>query len=50
MSAVAAAYPLIETTEPISIDLITWLANTLARISDHKITWLDDLHPLRWNR
>ena len=27
-----------------------WLADTLARIPDYKITKVDDLLPWRWNR
>jgi len=45
--AAAIAYTLIETVKLNSVDPQTWLAHTLARIPDHKITRVDD--PLPWN-
>jgi hypothetical protein len=33
-----------------SVDPNAWLADTLARIPDYKITKVDDLLPWRWNR
>jgi len=47
--ATAIAYTLIETAKPNAIDPHAWLADTLARIPDHKITKVDDLRPWRWN-
>ena len=32
-----------------AIDPSAWLADTLARIPDYKITKVDDLLPWRWN-
>ena len=43
----AIAYTLIETAKLNGIDPQAWLANTLARIPDHKINRIDDLLP--WN-
>ncbi|EEE35126.1 conserved hypothetical protein [Rhodobacteraceae bacterium KLH11] len=42
-----AAYTLIETAKLNGADPQAWLAETLARILDSKITALDDL--MRWN-
>ena len=47
--AAAIAYILIETAKLNAVDLHAWLADTLARISDYKITKVDDLLPWRWN-
>ncbi|NBE31393.1 hypothetical protein GVY41_19780, partial [Frigidibacter albus] len=33
-----------------AVDPQAWLADTLARIPDYKITKVDDLLPWRWNR
>ena len=43
----AAATTPIETAKPNGVDPQAWLADTLARIPDHKITRIDDLLP--WN-
>ncbi|KGJ13234.1 transposase domain-containing protein, partial [Paracoccus sanguinis] len=32
-----------------AVDPHAWLADTLARIPDYKITKVDDLMPWRWN-
>ena len=48
--AAAIAYTLIETAKLNAIDPHAWLADTLARIPDYKITRVDDLLPWRWNR
>ena len=45
--AAAVAYTLIETAYLNGADPQAWLADTLARIPDHKITRLDELMP--WN-
>ena len=45
--AAAIAYTLIETAKLNRIDPQAWLADTLARIPDHKINRIDDLLP--WN-
>jgi len=45
--AAAIAYTLIETAKPNGVDPHAWLADTLARIQDHKINRIDDLLP--WN-
>ena len=45
--AAAIAYTLIETAKLNGIDPHAWLADTLARIPDHKITRIDELLP--WN-
>jgi hypothetical protein len=45
--AAAIAYTLIETAKLNGVDPQAWLADTLARIPDHKITRMDDLLP--WN-
>ena len=47
--AAAIAYTLIETAKLNGIDPNAWLADTLARIPDYKITKVDDLLPWRWN-
>ena len=47
--AAAIAYTLIETAKLNAIDPHAWLADTLARIPDYKITKVDDLLPWRWN-
>jgi transposase len=43
----AIAYTLIETAKLNGVDPQAWLADTLARISDHKINRIDELLP--WN-
>lgn len=43
--AAAIAYTLIETAKLNGVDPQTWLADTLARISDYKINRVDDLLP-----
>jgi hypothetical protein len=48
--AAAIAYTLIETAKLNAVDPNAWLADTLARIPDYKITKADDLLPWRWNR
>lgn len=48
--AAAIAYTLIETAKLNAVDPHAWLADTLARIPDYKITKVDDLLPWRWNR
>ncbi|WP_300042907.1 transposase, partial [uncultured Paracoccus sp.] len=48
--AAAIAYTLIETAKLNDVDPHAWLADTLARIPDYKITKVDDLLPWRWNR
>jgi len=48
--AAAIAYTLIETAKMNAVDPNAWLADTLARIPDYKITRVDDLLPWRWNR
>jgi len=47
--AAAIAYTLVETAKLNAVDPHAWLADTLARIPDHKITKVDDLLPWRWN-
>ena len=47
--AAAIAYTLIETAKLNAVDPNAWLADTLARIPDDKITRVDDLLPWRWN-
>ena len=42
------AYTLIETAKLNGVDPQAWLADTLARIPDHKINRIDDLLP--WNK
>ena len=46
----AIAYTLIETAKLNAVDPHAWLADTLARIPDYKITKVDDLLPWHWNR
>ena len=46
--AAAIAYTLIETAKLNAIDPNVWLADTLARIPDYKITKVDDLLPWKW--
>lgn len=48
--AAAIAYTLIETAKLNEVDPHAWLADTVARIPDYKITKVDDLLPSRWNR
>ena len=48
--AAAIAYTLIETAKLNGVDPHAWLADTLARIPDYKITKIDDLLPWRWTR
>ena len=48
--AAAIAYTLIETAKLNAVDPQAWLADTLARIPDDKITKVDDLLPWRCNR
>jgi hypothetical protein len=45
----AIAYTLIETAKLNAVDPHAWLADTLARIPDYKITKVDDLLPWLWN-
>ena len=45
--AAVIAYTLIETAKLNGLDPQVWLADTLARIPDHKITKIDELLP--WN-
>ena len=42
------AYTLIETAKLNSVDPQAWLTDTLGRISDHKITRIDELMPWRY--
>lgn len=46
--AAAMAYTLIETAKLNAVDPHAWLADTLARIPDYKITKVDDLLPWKW--
>ncbi|MCX7645877.1 MAG: IS66 family transposase, partial [Rhodobacteraceae bacterium] len=46
--AAAIAYTLIETAKLNAIDPHAWLADTLARIPDYKVTKVDDLLPWKW--
>ena len=48
--AAAIAYTLIETAKLNTVDPNAWLADTIARIPDYKITKVEDLLPWRWNR
>ncbi len=48
--AAAIAYTLIETAKLNGVDPQAWLADTLARIPDYKITKVDELLPWRWTR
>ncbi len=43
--AAAIAYTLIETAKLNAVDPLAWLADTLARIPDYKITKVDELLP-----
>ena len=43
------SYTLIETAKLNGIDPNAWLADTIARIPDNKITKADDLLPWHWN-
>ena len=45
----ARAMTVIETAKLNGLDPHAWLADTLARIPDYKITKVDDLLPWRWN-
>jgi transposase len=45
--AAAVAYTLIETAKLNGVDPEAWLADTLARLPDHKITRIDELLPWR---
>ena len=45
--AAAIAYTLIETAKLNAVDPNAWLADTLARIPDYRITKVDDLLPWR---
>lgn len=44
----ATAHTLIETAKLNVVDPHAWLADTLARIPDYKITKINDLLPWRW--
>ena len=46
--AAAIAYTLIETAKLNGVDPQAWLADTLARIPDYKITKVDELLPWHW--
>ena len=46
--AAAIAYTLIETAKLNGVDAQAWLADTLARLPDHKINRLDELLPWNW--
>lgn len=48
--AAAVAYTLIETAKLNDVDPQAWLADTLARMPDHKITRVDELLPWRWRQ
>ena len=48
--AAAIAYTLIETAKLNAVDPNAWLADTLARIPDYKITKVDDLLPWKWRQ
>ena len=47
--AAAIAYTLIETAKLNGVDPQAWLADTLTRISNYKITKIDELLPWHWN-
>ncbi len=47
--AAAIAYTLIETAKLNTVDPQAWLADTLARIQDYKITKVDGLLPWKWH-
>ncbi|MFT4013338.1 MAG: transposase domain-containing protein, partial [Paracoccus sp. (in: a-proteobacteria)] len=44
----ARAMTLIETAKLNAVDPHAWLADTLARIHDHKINRIDELLPWKW--
>jgi transposase len=46
--AAAVAYTLIETAKLNGVDPQAWLADTLARLPDHKINRVDEFLPWRW--
>ena len=46
--AAAVAYTLIETAKLNGVDPQAWLADTIARIPDYKITRVDELLPWQW--
>ena len=46
--AAAIAYTLIETAKLNGVDPQNWLADTLARIPDYKITKVEDLLPWKY--
>ena len=46
--AAAIAYTLTETAKLNGVDLQAWLADTIARTPDYKITKVDDLLPWPW--
>jgi transposase len=48
--AAAIAYTLIETAKLNGVNPNAWLADTLARIPDYKVTKVDELLPSRWSR
>ena len=48
VQSAAIAYTLIETAKRNGVDPQAWLADTLARIPDHKINRIDDLLPWHW--
>ena len=48
--AAAIAYTLIETAKLNDVDPEAWLADTIARTPDYKITKVDELLPWHWNR
>jgi transposase len=48
--AAAVAYTLIDAVKLHAVDPHVWLAYTLARFPDCKITKVGDLMPLHWNR
>jgi transposase len=48
--AAAIAYTLIDTAKLNDVDPEAWLADTIARTPDYKITKVDKLLPWNWNR
>jgi transposase len=48
--AAAIAYTLIETAKLNGVDPQAWLADTIARIPDYKITKVEELLPWRWTQ
>jgi hypothetical protein len=48
--AAAIAYTLIETAKLNDVDPEAWLADTIARTPDYKVTKVDELLPWHWNR